>query len=180
MDWHKYFIYCDGEIYWKERPRDEFMSDKSHAATNSNFSGKLAGSIVSSEHSVTSYRQLVLNGSTHKCHRVIWEMHKGSIPAGLIVDHIDGNGLNNRIENLRLVNASDSARNCPLPKHSSTGVIGVGWHSAAKRWQARIYDQGKRIDLGRYEKIEDAIRVRKMAEIELGYHPNHGRKQNAK
>jgi len=177
MNWHDYFTYCDGEIYWKNRPRNEFMTDRSHSATNSNFEGKLAGSIVSSKHSVTKYRQVVVKGCTEKCHRIIWEMHHGKIAKGMIIDHVDGNGLNNKIENLRLVNASDSARNSPLPKHSSTGVIGVGWHGAAKKWQARIYENGKRIDLGRFENINDAIKARKQAEIEIGYHPNHGRSQ---
>lgn len=44
-------------------------------------------------------------------HRLVWVLHNGPIPDGFLVDHIDGDHLNNRIENLRLVNKSGNSQN---------------------------------------------------------------------
>jgi len=177
MNWHKYFNYLEGELFWKKRSREEFKSDASWKATNSNFEGKRAGAIVTSERSATSYRQLEIFSKAYKCHKIIWEMHYGKIPHGMIVDHIDGNGLNNQISNLRLVNSVDSAHNLPMQKSNKSGHVGICWHKAASKWQARISNNGERFDLGRFDSIEEAIEARAVAENKYGYHKNHGRIQ---
>ena len=43
---------------------------------------------------------------TKRLHRVVWEHHKGEIPKGYDIHHVDGNKHNNRIENLNLVRSS--------------------------------------------------------------------------
>jgi hypothetical protein len=58
-------------------------------------------------------------------HRVLWVMRNGSIDAGLDIDHIDGNSLNNSFENLRLVSAAVNMRNQKQRSDNSTGVTGV-------------------------------------------------------
>ena len=44
-------------------------------------------------------------------HRLVWEMHYGKIPKGMVIDHINRNKTDNRIENLRLATKSQNARN---------------------------------------------------------------------
>lgn len=44
-------------------------------------------------------------------HRIVWEMHNGPVPAGMFIDHIDGNIDNNTLENLRAVTPSQSSAN---------------------------------------------------------------------
>lgn len=175
MNWHKYLVYLDGDLFWKKRCRSEFKSDKSWRSTNTCHAGKIAGAKVTGPRSVTEYRQFELFGRAYKCHRVVWEMHNGEIPSGLIVDHIDGNGMNNKIENLRLVNSIDSMHNKPMQKNCISGVMGVCWHKPAKKWQARINHKKQRIDLGRFDSFEEAVKARKAAEVLYGYHKNHGR-----
>jgi hypothetical protein len=53
----------------------------------------------------------------------------------------------------------------------------VAWYKPRSRWQAYINAKGVRIGLGTFRRIEDAIAARAAAEVEYGYHPNHGRPQ---
>lgn len=76
-------------------------------------------------------------------HRVIL-----SAPAGMLVDHIDGDGLNNRRSNLRLATAAENCRNQRLHKDSSSGLKGVSWHESANKWVAQIWANGKNNYLG--------------------------------
>ena len=65
---------------------------------------------------------------------------------GLVIDHIDSNKLNNRLDNLKLVtprfNASKDKQG------SSSKFTGVTWHKKSKKWQCQIYDNGKLNHLG--------------------------------
>lgn len=163
------FIYIaeTGDIVWKERNDDS----KESKMFNERYAGKIAGSKVSSSHSVTSYIQTKISGKSIKNHRIIFAMHYGFMPDE--VDHIDHNGLNNRIENLRQSNRKDNSKNIPMQKSNKSGHIGVNWHKAAKKWQARAVDlNGKRIDLGRFDDIQDAINARRKYEKEFKYYEN--------
>lgn len=175
MNWDEFFFYSDGNLYWKQRPRNHFKTERSWKCVNSRQAGKLAGNLHSSPRSATNYRQTEVFGKGYKVHRIVWEIHNGAIPEDMYVDHIDGNGLNNAIENLRLVDPVSSMHNLPTSKSNTSGVIGVCWHNAVNAWQARISWDGERIDLGRYESFDDAVKARKLAEKTFGYHDNHGR-----
>ena len=58
-------------------------------------------------------------------HRIVYELHNGAIPAGMIIDHIDGDATNNKIENLRVVSQTVNARNSKMPLTNKTGKVGV-------------------------------------------------------
>ena len=46
------------------------------------------------------YIGIFIKGTHYFAHRIIWEMHNGEIPSGMVIDHIDGNRSNNKIENM--------------------------------------------------------------------------------
>lgn len=115
-----------------------------------------------------------IDGKAFPAHRVIWAMHYGAWPKNQI-DHINGDSRDNRIVNLRDVTTSVNAQNTKLMKNNKSGVCGVYWRVADKRWIARICVNRKIIDLGRFTQKQDAIARRKAAELEYGFHPNHGR-----
>lgn len=71
------------------------------------------------------------------------------------VDHINGNGLDNRRCNLRPATESQNQANRQKTKGTSR-YKGVVWDTSRLRWLARIYPQGKQIKLGRFVSEEDA------------------------
>lgn len=121
----------------------------------------------------TDYLSTGINGKHYRVHRIIWIMMTGEIPN--TVDHIDGNGLNNKWDNLRNVSITENNRNKRVQKNNKSGVSGVRWNTKANRWIARISTNEGRIHLGSFILLEDAIAARKAAEITYGYHENHGR-----
>ena len=82
----------------------------------------------------------------------------------LVVDHINGNVLDNRRANLRICTNTQNARNCKLSKNNTSGYVGVRMTKSGK-WHAQIMVNRKEINLGRYEKLEDAIKARREGEI---------------
>jgi hypothetical protein len=62
---------------------------------------------------------------TFKAHRVVWCLINGSIDPCMVIDHIDNDPLNNKIENLRLVTYQSNGRNKSNLPTSSTGILGV-------------------------------------------------------
>lgn len=116
----------------------------------------------------TEYYQVYIPCSDrfYLVHRIIWKMWYGEDPD--VIDHINGIGTDNRIENLRNVNMLENARNMALHRRNKNGVSGVSLERGVYR--VRI---GKK-ELGRFSNFEEAVKIRKQAEIELGYHKNHG------
>ena len=97
--------------------------------------------------------------------RVIWEMVNGPIPEGYIIDHLDGDALNNRIENLACKTRGENMQNRKLDKRNNTGVPGISYLESGcyPRYQARYQDQNKKavtkeFAVGRYGK-EEAFRL---------------------
>ena len=121
-----------------------------------------------------NYRRIGVLGYRPKAHRLAFLYVTGSFPDGE-VDHEDGDGLNNRWSNLRAVTHAENGKNIRLQINNVSGAAGVCWRKRVKKWQARINANGARKHIGYFTNKEDAIAARKLAEIEFGYHPNHGK-----
>ena len=115
-----------------------------------------------------------IHRSAYRTHRVVWAIVHGEWPVGYI-DHINGDRSDNRIANLRVVNASENRRNSAMPERNTSGCIGVTWNKQCGKWQAQMKIQKKPIYLGVYENFEEAVAARKAAEKQYGFHSNHGR-----
>src|SRR3546814_3106867 len=76
-------------------------------------------------------------------------------PRGVEVDHINGNGLDNRRENLRLASTSQNQMNRKRTR-SACGFKGVTFNKGCGKWQAQIKRAGKNIYLGLHETPERA------------------------
>lgn len=75
---------------------------------------------------------------------------------GLETDHRDGNGLNNRRENLRSATVAQNQHNRKADYDSASLVKGVCWHKAARKWQVRIMADGKQRYIGTFSKLDEA------------------------
>jgi hypothetical protein len=74
-------------------------------------------------------------------------------PKGFMVDHINGNTLDNRRENLRICTNTQNQKNSKLSKTNTSGYKGVSWHIVENKWIARIRVNGKLIHLGYFDDI---------------------------
>jgi len=87
------------------------------------------------------------------------------IPRGYEIDHINGNTLDNRKKNLRIVTHKQNMRNQrKLPSNNTSGHIGVTWNKINKNWVAQIKINKKNIRLGSFYNIDDAVKARRNAE----------------
>ena len=88
-----------------------------------------------------------------------------------IVDHINGDPLDNRRENLRVRTASENNMNKVIVKNNTSGIAGVKWHNKNAVWYATINIDNKRIHLGSFYYFRNAVKARINAEdIYYGEH----------
>ena len=80
-----------------------------------------------------------------------------------MVDHIDGNGLNNNISNLRWATGSENSQNAKLSKKNTSGFKGVSFNKKKQKWEVKIGINNKYKHLGYYTDIEYAKAARKKA-----------------
>ena len=86
-------------------------------------------------------------------------------PKNKIIDHINHNVLDNRKNNLRICTQNDNAKNKSKQINNTSGVTGVSWYKKYEKWRVRIQVNNKDILIGYFNDKEDAIKVRKQAEI---------------
>ena len=82
----------------------------------------------------------------------------------LIVDHINGNRLDNRRSNLRICKKEMNPINCKTYKNNTSGCKGVTWSKRLNKWQVMLYCNKQRHYLGIYSDYDEAVKVRKEAE----------------
>ena len=73
----------------------------------------------------TTTLNVLIKGKAYVVSRIIWELTHGTIPEGYVIDHLDGNPLNNKIENLACKTRAGNMRNRKKPKSNKSGVVGV-------------------------------------------------------
>ncbi len=122
------FEYRDGDLYWKPSK---------------------AGTIDGS-----GYVQTGIRGKYFKNHRIIFLMHHGYLPD--VIDHVDGNRQNNRIENLREATRSENCYNSRIGSNNTSGAKGVSWVARFNKWRARLYANKTMIHIGYFDSFEKA------------------------
>ena len=90
-------------------------------------------------------------------HRVIASRMKSvSIVSGFEIDHVDGDKLNNRRSNLRLVTHAENMLNSPKQSNNKSGYKGVTFHKVAQKWAAQIGFKWGKYHLGLFASPEEA------------------------
>ena len=139
------FSYADGKLFWRKK-----VSRKINV-------GNEAGTFRKTD----GYRQIMIDRRLYRTHRVVYLYHFGHIPETL--DHINQNRSDNRIENLRPATRAENAYNSKLRLDNISGVKGVTWDKAKKKWAARLFANKTCFNLGRFVELTDAITAVKAA-----------------
>jgi hypothetical protein len=117
------------------------------------------------------YARVNTESGARPVHRLMFHHH------GLHVDNINGDGLDNRLSNLRAVTASQNHRNKKVRSDNKLGIKGITLMADGKYW-AKIGHHRRLISLGIYTNINDAISARDKAVAELhGEYAGHGTAQ---
>ena len=115
--------------------------------------GSRAGTLTRSR---KQYLVIRIDRKLYLCHRLAWLYVYGNFPAGFL-DHINGDGTDNRIKNLREVtNVENLQASTRIPKHNTSGFKGVYFNKKTKKWVAGISLEDKRRHLGSFDSPDDA------------------------
>jgi hypothetical protein len=112
-------------------------------------------------------RSVKWGGGEILAHRIAWALHHQTLPdVREIVDHLNGVKDDNRISNLCLTSQSRNCSNRALRSDNKSGHRGVFWCNTWRRWMVWINVDKKRIYVGRFQNLDDAINARLKAEAD--------------
>lgn len=141
VNWRNIFTYKEGSLFWAINP--------SKGAKK----GSEAGYI-----DTKGYRAIKYKGHMYYAHRIIYAMFNGAIPEGTVVDHINRQPSDNRVENLRAITHQENLFN--------TSKVSA-YRSASGAWWSRIGKNGKNIYLGSFDTKTKAEAAYKKAKATL-------------
>jgi hypothetical protein len=123
---------------------------------------KRSGKKVGVKPDPNGYGAVRVGDQIYKAHRIIFMFVHGYLPD--MLDHRDGNKMNNNITNLRPATNQENQRNAQLRVDSASGATGVSFSQG--KWRAYIYIDKKQINLGRFLAKDLAIEARRKAQKE--------------
>ena len=151
---HELYEYRDGNLYRKTSAR-----------------GVKAGSKANYKHD-KNYCEIYIEGKKYKFHRIVFMYHHGYMPK--IIDHINGDKYDNRIENLREATSSQNRMNVGLSIKNKSGIKNVHWYKAQKCWRVQVQHKNG-IYTKQFEDLELAELVAYAAREKFhGEYANHG------
>ena len=125
--------------------------------------GAVAGTLDSDGYVVVRYR-----GRGYKAHRLVWLHVYGVWPEG-IVDHINHDRADNRVENLRVVDPLVNANHLsPSLRRGRSGERNVSWYSQYRKWKVMIQHNYRVYFVGYFDSVEQAKAAAALARQNLG------------
>ena len=144
---HDRYVYKDGKLFFKRNLHSKQRE------------GEEVGSLNNS-----GYLKVCLDKKNYLVHRVIFLMHYGYLPE--LLDHIDRDKLNNKVENLREADKELNSWNRDKQANNTSGYRGVSWNKNAEKWHAYIKVKGRRIHLGLFSTAEEASEAYEKAKLD--------------
>ena len=137
----QYFKYKDGTLWKTAWQRSDGKSYQARIVSVKN-------------NTSTGYCKIGFNNKTEYYHRVVWILANGDIPDGFVIDHINGDKLDNRLENLRAVPHYINSNN--KTHHRNGRLVGCWFDEKNKKWIVRPRIRDERFYVGLYETEHDA------------------------
>lgn len=157
-----------GIFTWRHRGHDICSCSRSREAWNGNFAGKQAGSIGANGYMYTTF----FNKHKVLLHSLAWFYMKKIWPDKYI-DHINGDRIDNRFNNLREATASQNAANAKIRTDNKSGHKNVFWNSQKQMWHVRLVAEKRPIHIGFFSDIDVAADAAKKARIK--FHKDYAR-----
>ena len=160
---NEYLSYCDKlkTLIWIKKPKQSRV-----------VVGDIAGLVVS-PNGVTEHYRIGFMGKVYFAHKLAWMVHHKCKPPK-VIDHIDGNGLNNSKENISDSSLSRNNKNKRLHKKNKLGIHGICHRASRGLFEVTIGDSGNVKYVGSSSDFFEACCLRKSQESKLGYSCNHG------
>ena len=153
---HELFEYRDGSLYWKIKTRNGIVPGIKAVTLNHH-----------------GYIHIRLDKKTYQAHRLIFLMHHGYLPE--MLDHIDCNRSNNKIENLRPASNIQNQQNQKLSPRNKTGVKGVCFDKTRGKYLAQFKVNRTICRVGHFVTLEEAANAVQQARlIKHKEFANHG------
>ena len=165
--------FSTGELRWKShRPLSHFSNERGSINWHNKNPGKIAGHVDANGYWIV---KLTIDGQecNLKQHRIVFSMFYGTHDVPLI-DHFDGNILNNSISNLRPADHMINSKNRMKSVKNKSGITGVMRRKDRELWVAQIFD-GEKNRTKTTADFFEACCFRKSWELKLGYTNRHGK-----
>lgn len=133
--------------------------------------GKRAGTVCISRKK--KYRSITIAGNRKREHCWIWYLVTGYYPS-YEIDHKNGDGTDNRLDNIILVTSSVNRHNHRLYSSNKSGITGVFWSNKEKSWIVNFVINGKQEKIAQRKDFFEACCIRKSLERQHDYSPEHG------
>lgn len=152
------YDYETGVLYWRWRVNSRVPKTPEAGAQNKS----------------SGYLSVRVHGRLYQVHRVVMLMCYGFYGEGLEVDHINHVRNDNRLVNLRFVTHRGNMRNQSVSSKNTSGVTGVYFSKAKKKYIAQIEVNREAIYLGIFDTLESAAEARRQADRKYKFNSNHG------
>lgn len=154
-----------GALTWRARPVRS-GTQRTDNSWNTRCAGMPAGTVGKRGHIYIVIR-IPPHHERYMAHRLAWAHYHGAWPS-LLIDHINHDTADNRICNLREATPTQNLRNLRLSPKNTSGIKGVSWSKRRRKWHSYIgVGKRKRVNLGMFSDIQEAIRVREQAALTL-------------
>jgi hypothetical protein len=154
---HELFELKDGQLFRKK------------SVSNNTKVGDKVGTLTAQ-----GYVQVKIKGKLHSAHHIVYKMTNNR--EAILLDHIDGNKSNNKIDNLREVTKSQNAINSK-GRDNKSGCKNVLWQKSRQNWLVKLHINGKQKYIGEFKDIElaelVAIEARNKFHKEFANHGTH-------
>ena len=156
-----------GDLTWIERPLSHFSRAQDRMSFNNKYTGKKIKCVDTSGYLVVGVHYKI-----HRVHRLIFMYMNGEIPN--LVDHINGDKLDNSWNNLRSATKSENSKNSFISRANTSGYTGVYFCNTNKNWVAQISINGKTKNIGRFTTPSEAANARASLYEGNEYSKRHG------